>query len=178
MLISNVVMYFIILASAAVLHESGKTHIDTATEAAEALRPIAGAGAYLLMALGLIGTGILTVPILMGSAGYSVAEIFGWKCGLDEKPHAAKGFYWVIAAATVVAMAINYIGIKPMDALFWTAVINGFFSAAADGDCHADWQRSKNNGTPTERSRSEFSGVDGDGLHGGGCHRAGLHLGE
>jgi NRAMP (natural resistance-associated macrophage protein)-like metal ion transporter len=128
MLLSNVVMFFIILASAAALHESGKTHIDTATEAAEALRPIAGDGAYVLMALGLIGTGVLTVPILTGSAGYSVAEIFGWKCGLDEKPHAAKGFYWVIAAATVVAMAINYLGIKPMDALFWTAVINGFLA--------------------------------------------------
>ncbi len=128
MLLSNVVMYFIILASAAALHESGKTHIDTATEAAEALRPIAGAGAYVLMALGLIGTGILAVPILTGSAGYSVAEMLGWKCGLDKKPHAAKGFYWVIVAATVVAMAINYIGIKPMDALFWTAVINGFLA--------------------------------------------------
>lgn len=80
------------------------------------------------MALGLIGTGILAVPILTGSAGYSVAEMLGWKCGLDKKPHAAKGFYWVIVAATVVAMAINYIGIKPMDALFWTAVINGFLA--------------------------------------------------
>jgi NRAMP (natural resistance-associated macrophage protein)-like metal ion transporter len=128
MLLSNVVMYFIILASAAALHDSGKTHIDTATQAAEALRPIAGEAAYILMALGLIGTGVLTVPILTGSAGYSVAEIFGWKCGLDKKPHVAKGFYWVITAATVVAMLIVYVGVKPMDALFWTAVINGFLS--------------------------------------------------
>ena len=128
MLLSNVVMYFIILATAATLHEAGKTEIDTATQAAEALRPIAGNAAYVLMALGLIGTGVLAVPILTGSAAYSVAELFNWKCGLDEKPHQAKGFYWVIAAATVVALLINFIGVKPMDALFWTAVINGFLS--------------------------------------------------
>jgi NRAMP (natural resistance-associated macrophage protein)-like metal ion transporter len=128
MLLSNVVMYFIILATAATLHEAGKTEIDTATQAAEALRPIAGDAAYVLMALGLIGTGVLAVPILTGSAAYSVAELFNWNCGLDEKPHQAKGFYWVIAAATVVALLINFIGIKPMDALFWTAVINGFLS--------------------------------------------------
>ena len=94
MLLSNVVMYFIILTTAATLHASGKTHIDTATQAAEALRPIAGDAAYILMALGLIGTGVLAVPILTGSAGYGVAEMLGWKSGLDKKPHAAKGFYW------------------------------------------------------------------------------------
>ena len=128
MLLSNVVMFFIILATAATLHAAGKTDIDTTAQAAEALRPIAGNAAYVLMALGLIGTGVLAVPILTGSAAYSVAELFNWKCGLDEKPHQAKGFYWVIAAATVVALLINFIGIKPMDALFWTAVINGFLS--------------------------------------------------
>jgi NRAMP (natural resistance-associated macrophage protein)-like metal ion transporter len=128
MLLSNVVMFFIILATAATLHAAGKTEIDTAAQAAEALRPIAGNAAYVLMALGLIGTGVLAVPILTGSAAYSVAELFNWKCGLDEKPHQAKGFYWVIAAATVVALLINFLGVKPMDALFWTAVINGFLS--------------------------------------------------
>ncbi len=101
MLLSNVVMFFIILATAATLHAAGKTEIDTAAQAAEALRPIAGNAAYVLMALGLIGTGVLAVPILTGSAAYSVAELFNWKCGLDEKPHQAKGFYWVIAAATL-----------------------------------------------------------------------------
>jgi NRAMP (natural resistance-associated macrophage protein)-like metal ion transporter len=128
MLLSNVVMFFIILATAATLHAAGKTEIDTAAQAAEALRPIAGNAAYVLMALGLIGTGVLAVPILTGTEAYSVAELFNWKCGLDEKPHRAKGFYWVIAAATLVALLINFIGIKPMDALFWTAVINGFLS--------------------------------------------------
>ncbi|HEY2826492.1 MAG TPA: divalent metal cation transporter [Pirellulales bacterium] len=128
MLLSNIVMYFIILATGATLHEAGKTHIDTATQAAEALRPLAGEAAYVLMALGLIGTGVLAVPILTGSAGYSFAEMVGWKCGLDKKPHAAKGFYWIIAAATAVALVIDFVGVNPMDALFWTAVINGFLA--------------------------------------------------
>ena len=128
MLLSNVVMYFIILATAATLHVNGHTEIGTATEAAEALRPIAGEAAYVLMALGLIGTGILAVPILTGSAAYSVAELFGWKCGLNEKPGRAKEFYLVMTASTLVAIAICYSGITPMQALFWTAVINGFLS--------------------------------------------------
>lgn len=80
------------------------------------------------MALGLIGTGILAVPILTGSAAYSVAETFGWKCGLNEKPGGAKEFYLVMTASTLVAIAICYSGISPMQALFWTAVINGFLS--------------------------------------------------
>lgn len=128
MFLSNMVMYFIILATAATLHQVGKTQIDTATQAAEALRPIAGSGAYVLMALGLIGTGILAIPILTGSAAYGVAEILGWKCGLDEKPAAAKEFYLVMAACTLGALAINFFGVNPMKALFWTAVINGFLS--------------------------------------------------
>jgi NRAMP (natural resistance-associated macrophage protein)-like metal ion transporter len=128
MFLSNVVMYFIILATAATLHKTGPTEIGTATEAAEALRPIAGEAAYVLMALGLIGTGILAVPILTGSAAYSVAETFGWKCGLSEKPGRAKEFYLVMTASTLVAIAICYSGISPMQALFWTAVINGFLS--------------------------------------------------
>jgi Mn2+/Fe2+ NRAMP family transporter len=128
MTLSNVVMYFIILATAATLHAAGKTEIGTATDAAEALRPIAGNAAYVLMALGLIGTGVLAVPILTGSAAYSVAELFGWKCSLDAKPWQAKQFYLVISACTLVAIAINYFGVNPMQALFWTAVVNGFLA--------------------------------------------------
>ena len=90
MLLSNVVMYFIILATAATLHGAGKHEIHTAAQAAEALRPIAGTAAYVLMALGLVGAGVLAVPILTGSAAYSVAELFDWKYGLDQKPHLAK----------------------------------------------------------------------------------------
>jgi Mn2+/Fe2+ NRAMP family transporter len=128
MFLSNLVMYFIILATAATLHQTGKTEIATATDAAEALRPIAGNAAFVLMALGLIGTGVLAVPILTGSAGYSVAELFGWKCSLDEKPAQAKEFYLVMAACTIAAVVINYLGVNPMKALFWTAVINGFLA--------------------------------------------------
>ena len=129
MLLSNVVMYFIILAGAATLHQSGNKEIESATQAAEALKPVAGNAAYVLMALALIGTGVLAVPILTTSAAFSVAEAFGWKCGLDEKPGQAKEFYLVMAACTLVALAIDYLGVNPMKALFITAVINGFLSA-------------------------------------------------
>ena len=128
MLLSNVVMYFIILTTAATLHTAGKTHIQSATEAAQALRPLAGDAAGLLLAVGLIGAGIMAVPILTGSAGYAVAEALGWKYGLDEKPRKAKRFYAVIAAATLVGMLINFLGINPIDALFWTAVVNGMLA--------------------------------------------------
>jgi NRAMP (natural resistance-associated macrophage protein)-like metal ion transporter len=128
MFLSNVVMYFIILATAATLHREGRTSIDSAAEAAEALRPLAGNAATILMALGLIGTGFLAVPILTGSAAYAVCETFGWKCSLDAKPAKAKEFYLVLAASTIGGLAINLIGISPIDALFWTAVVSGFLA--------------------------------------------------
>jgi NRAMP (natural resistance-associated macrophage protein)-like metal ion transporter len=128
MFLSNVVMFFIILATAATLHRAGRTDVATATDAAEALRPLAGEAAFVLMAMGLIGSGFLAIPILTGSGAYAVAEAFGWKCGLDEKPGRAKEFYLVMGASTVAAMAINFLGIDAMKALFWTAVINGFLA--------------------------------------------------
>ncbi|MEP7284552.1 MAG: Nramp family divalent metal transporter [Chloroflexota bacterium] len=128
MIASNVVMYFIILATAATLFKAGKTNIQSATEAAEALRPIAGDMARFLLALGLAGAGILAVPILTGSAAYAVSEAFGWKYGLDQKPSRAKQFYAVIAGSTLIGMLINFIGINPIQALFWTSVINGFLA--------------------------------------------------
>jgi NRAMP (natural resistance-associated macrophage protein)-like metal ion transporter len=128
MFLSNVVMYFIILATAATLHREGRTNIESAADAAEALRPLAGEAATVLMALGLIGTGFLAVPILTGSAAYAVCETFGWKCSLDAKPGKAKEFYLILAASTLGGLVINVIGISPMDALFWTAVLNGFLS--------------------------------------------------
>jgi Mn2+/Fe2+ NRAMP family transporter len=121
-------MYFIIFASAATLFKAGKTDIQSATDAAEALRPLAGDAATILLALGLIGAGFLAVPILTGSGAYAVAETFGWKYGLDRKAGRAKPFYLVIAASTLIGMLINFVGINPIDALFWTAVINGFLS--------------------------------------------------
>jgi NRAMP (natural resistance-associated macrophage protein)-like metal ion transporter len=128
MFFSNVVMYFIILATAATLFKAGKTDIQSATEAAEALRPLAGNGAYALLALGLIGAGFLGVPVLTGSSAYAVAEARGWKHGLDEKPRRAKLFYAMIVIPTLIGMLINFVGINPISALFWTAVINGFLA--------------------------------------------------
>ncbi len=128
MLLSNVVMYFIILTTAATLFTAGKTNVQSATDAAEALRPLAGDGARLLLAIGLIGAGVLAVPILTGSAAYAVSEAFGWKYGFDQKPTRAKQFYAVIVVSTLIGMLINFLGINPIDALFWTAVINGFLA--------------------------------------------------
>lgn len=128
MFLSNVVMYFIILTTAATLFVAGKHDVNSAADAAEALRPLAGDAAGLLLAVGLIGSGFLAVPILIGAGAYAVAEAFGWRHGLDENPARAKQFYLVIGASTVVGMAINFIGIDPIKALFWSAVINGLLA--------------------------------------------------
>ncbi len=125
MLFCNVVFYFVIVSAGATLHVTGQTNIQSATEAAQALRPLAGDFATVLFGIGLIGAGILAVPVLTGSAAYAVAETFGWPSGLDEKPRHAKKFYAVIAASTLVGVAIDFAGINPISALFWTAVING-----------------------------------------------------
>jgi NRAMP (natural resistance-associated macrophage protein)-like metal ion transporter len=128
MLFSNVVMYFIILTTAATLFKADKTNIQSATDAAEALKPLAGAGAKFLLGLGLIGTGFLAVPILTGSSGYALAEVFGWKHGLEHKPGQAKKFYWILAISTAAAIEINFLGINPVTALVWAAVINGLLA--------------------------------------------------
>jgi NRAMP (natural resistance-associated macrophage protein)-like metal ion transporter len=128
MLFSNVVMYFIILTTAATLFKTGHTEIQSATDAAKALEPLAGRFAKILLAFGLIGTGILAVPVLTGSAGYALSEAFGWRHGLDHKPRQARKFYMVIAISMLVAMQINFMNINPISALFWTAVINGFLA--------------------------------------------------
>jgi Mn2+/Fe2+ NRAMP family transporter len=125
MLLSNVVMYFIILATATTLYKAGKPDIQSATDAAEALRPLAGNAARVLLAVGLIGSGFLAVPILTGCCAYAIAEAFDWKLGLDKKPGRAKGFYGIIAGCTLIGASVNFAGINPIKALFWTAVING-----------------------------------------------------
>jgi NRAMP (natural resistance-associated macrophage protein)-like metal ion transporter len=125
MIFASVVFYFVILASAATLHVAGKTDIQTATEAAEALKPLSSGLATYLFAFGLIGSGFLAVPVLTGASAYAIGEAFGWKCGLDEKLHTAPRFYAVIIASTLVGMLINFLKIAPVTALFWTAVING-----------------------------------------------------
>ncbi|WP_296679972.1 NRAMP family divalent metal transporter [Novosphingobium sp.] len=125
---SHLVALFIIIATAATLHANGVRDIESAAQAAEALRPIAGEFAFALFALGIIGTGMLAVPILAGSAAYAVSETFGWTEGLDRKPREAKAFYGVIAAATVGGVALNLTGIDPMKALYWAAVVNGLLA--------------------------------------------------
>lgn len=125
MLFCNLVFYFVIVSAGATLHVSGQTNIQSATGAAQALRPLAGNFATVLFGIGLIGAGLLAVPVLTGSAAFAVAETFGWQSGLDEKPRHAKKFYAVIAASTIVGVVIDFAGINPISALFWTAVING-----------------------------------------------------
>ena len=125
MLFSNVVMYFIILTTAATLHAHGHHEITTAREAAEALRPLAGNGAYLLFTLGLIGTGMLAVPVLAGSAAYAVAEAQAWRGALDDSLRLAPGFYAVMAVAMLIGLALDYVGFNAVQMLFWSAVLNG-----------------------------------------------------
>src|SRR5262249_6760375 len=125
MFFSNSVMYFIILATAATLFKAGSTHIESAQQAAQALRPLAGNAAYVLFAVGMLGSGFLVVPILTGSSAYAIAQALGWRGSLDEKPRRAKLFYAVICVSTIAGMLINFAGINPIAALVWTAVING-----------------------------------------------------
>jgi Mn2+/Fe2+ NRAMP family transporter len=117
--------YFIILATAVTLHVAGVTDIQTAAQAASALRPLAGDFAYALFALGILGVGLIGVPVLAGSAAYVLCEAMGWKWGLERKATDARGFYAVIAISVVAALVIQYSPISPMKALFWSAVING-----------------------------------------------------
>ena len=124
-LFSNVVMFFIVLTAALTLHKAGVTEIGSTKQAAEALRPLAGDLAYWLFTLGIVGTGLLAIPTLAGSAAYAFAETFDWAYGFDRKLRQARAFYAVFVIATVVGIGMNFLGIDPMRALFWTAVING-----------------------------------------------------
>ncbi len=125
MFYSNIVMYFIILTTAATLHAHGITKIETASQAAEALKPLAGKGAYWLFTLGLIGTGMLGVPVLAGSSAYAIAEAMAWAGSLDRKPKVMPKFYGVLAAAMAIGVALNYAGLNAVKMLFWSAVCNG-----------------------------------------------------
>jgi len=123
---SNIIAFFIILTSAVTLHTQGKVDIQTASEAAEALRPIAGNLAFFLFSVGIIGTGLLAVPVLAGSAAYGLGEALKWPTGLERKPLEAKGFYVILAISTLIGLGMNFFtSIDPVKALFWSAVING-----------------------------------------------------
>jgi NRAMP (natural resistance-associated macrophage protein)-like metal ion transporter len=128
MLASNLIALAIMIATAATLHQHGITQIDTAAQAAQALKPIAGQFAFALFSIGIIGTGLLAIPVLAGSSGYAVAESYGWKTGLDNMPWQARGFYAVIGAAVVLGLGIDYSGLDPIKALYWSAVLNGLIA--------------------------------------------------
>jgi Mn2+/Fe2+ NRAMP family transporter len=125
MLYSNVAAYCIILATAVTLHATGVRDINTAAEAASALRPLAGEFAFLLFALGILGVGLMGVPVLAASAAYALSEVFGWRSSLEDSAVQAGKFYSIIAFSVLLALAIQYSPISPMKALFWSAVING-----------------------------------------------------
>ena len=129
MAVSNLIAYFIILTAAVTLHTHGKTDIDSAAQAAEALRPIAGVFASLLFSLGVIGTGLLSLPVLAGSAAYAVGEALRWPVGLERKAKEAKAFYAVIAVSTLIGLALNFTKLDPIKALVWSAIINGITAA-------------------------------------------------
>ena len=128
MAFSNVVMYFIILATAATLFRAGHTNIETSREAAEALRPLAGDGAYVLFALGLVGTGLLAIPVLAGSASFAVAELFAWPSGLDLKPTQAWRFYTILGGAIVAGAVLETLSVSAVRMLFLSAIINGLLA--------------------------------------------------
>jgi Mn2+/Fe2+ NRAMP family transporter len=113
------------LTTAVTLNAAGQTDIQTAEQAAEALRPIAGDLAFLLFSLGLIGTGLLAVPVLAGSVGYAAAEAFAWRYGLNRAWHQARPFYLVIAVSIVLGLGLEFVGLNPIRALVWSAVVNG-----------------------------------------------------
>jgi NRAMP (natural resistance-associated macrophage protein)-like metal ion transporter len=125
MLASNLIMYFIILTTAATLNAHGTVKIETAKQAAEALRPLAGKAAYLLFTLGLIGTGMLGVPVLAGSCAYAISEAASWRGSLEQKPRGAKKFYGVLGAAMAIGLVIEFTGLDAVKMLFWSAVVNG-----------------------------------------------------
>jgi Mn2+/Fe2+ NRAMP family transporter len=128
MLFSNAIALCIVIATAVTLHQHGITNIQTSSQAAEALRPVAGDFAFALFALGIIGTGLLAVPVLAGSAAYAVSEVFGWKAGLSHGFHEARGFYLIIVAATAIGTAMSLFEVDPMKALVWSAIVNGVIS--------------------------------------------------
>jgi Mn2+/Fe2+ NRAMP family transporter len=125
---SNLVMYFIILTTALTLHAHGMKDIETSKQAAEALKPLAGSLAYTLYTVGLIGVGLLAIPTLTGSAAYAFAETFKWPEGLDERFKGARYFYGVVILSTVLGIAMDYLDVNPVKALFWTAIINGLLA--------------------------------------------------
>jgi Mn2+/Fe2+ NRAMP family transporter len=129
MAVSNVIAIAIIMTTAATLHASGKTDIQSSSQAAEALKPVAGAFAEFIFALGIVGTGLLAIPVLAGSTAYAIGEGRKWPVGLSRKPREAVAFYAVLAVSVALGVALNFVGIDPIKALYWSAVVNGVLAA-------------------------------------------------
>ena len=128
MIFSNVIALCIVVATAVTLNQHGITNIQTSAQAAEALRPVAGEFAFAIFALGIVGTGLLAVPVLAGSAAYAVSELYGWKAGLSNRFREARGFYLIILAATGIGTVMGYLEVDPIKALVWSAIVNGVIS--------------------------------------------------
>ena len=125
---SNLVFFFIVLTTALTLHRHGMTRIETSKQVAEALRPLAGRLAELLYTVGIVGVGLLAIPTLSGSAAYAFAETFGWRQGLDKKLGAARYFYGVVILSTAAGIALDFLDVNPVQALYWTAIVNGLLA--------------------------------------------------
>ena len=125
MAFSNIIAIAIIITTAATLHAHGKTNIETSAQAAEALRPLAGAFAELFFALGIIGTGLLAIPVLAGSTAYAIGESYKWPVGLARKPKRAVAFYAILAFSVLIGIGLNFTPLDPIKALYWSAVVNG-----------------------------------------------------
>ncbi|MFN8166836.1 MAG: divalent metal cation transporter [Bacteroidia bacterium] len=159
MLFSIIVMWFITLASGTVLFNGGIHQIDTVEQAAQALKPLAGNSAYLLFALGIIGTGLLAIPVLSGSLSYIVCETFGWKEGLDNKFHEARSFYIIIAISLLLGLSLNYIGISPVKALLYSAILYGITAPVLIAIILHICNNKKVMGAYTNNFRSNFFGI-------------------
>ncbi|MDE2417674.1 MAG: divalent metal cation transporter [Burkholderiales bacterium] len=155
---SNMVALCIVIATAVTLNAQGITNIQTSSQAAEALRPVAGEFAFLVFALGIIGTGLLAVPVLAGSAAYAVSELYGWKASLSDGFNEARGFYLIIIAATGIGTAMGYLEVDPIKALVWSAIVNGVISVPIMAAMMLVGQSEKLMGQYTISTRHRFFG--------------------
>ena len=169
--ISNLVAFFIMLTTAVTLHAAGKTDIQTAEQAAEALKPIAGQAAFFLFSLGLIGTGLLAVPVLAGSVAYAVSEVRGWRTGLERPLRRARPFYFVIALAIVLSIAVDFVALDPIKALIWSAVVNGVIVVPIMVAMMIMASRTQADGRLHGFALAGRARLGGDGRHGGRSDR-------
>ena len=165
---SNLAMFFIIVATGATLHPAGLRTVETARQAAEALRPLAGDGAYLLYALGVIGTGLLAIPVLAGSASYAVAELFHWRSSLDLPVRGATHFYLLLTGGMLVGLGLDVGGFNAVQMLYWTAVVNVCSGAAASGPRHDRGRERTSHGSSRKRSVAAGPGLGLRGRDDGG----------